>query len=219
MTTIDDNHGHKPLNYILSSSLGPKLLLPLIELLCHQNPLLINMRSTDGSLPLGTFLCKMCHQIVGFGTMTMIDFRKAEVQELFRENISVGVYLISQGAKCQPRLISAGQEKLAINAHLWYRKIAPHSEEVLLAREMPAVLVSLVLDYAIDMYVNLCFAPEVICDRLNQRALNRSLKTKAWQEIEESSYLDLLTLLLEGLYHEKLADWSIHPFDTSLKLF
>lgn len=145
------------------------------------------------------------------------DQRLREVQKEFKDTFTLGAYLISKGAKWQPHLVSLRDEKLAINCHLWYRKIAPEAQDMLLQVRLLPQLITLVLEFAIDLYVNLCFAPETKTDYLNQPELEEALKGTEWQDIfdqdaRDRCYMDFLTLLLEEYYQEKLTPWSTNVY-------
>lgn len=214
LIALDDNHGHTPLSYLIYTKLNPDRLLAMATVLYQANPLIINMRTSDGfGLPLGTLINKMCYH-TDHGSQ--IDFRCSEVQHEFQGFVKLGAFLISKGAKWQPDLISHGSEKLAINSHLWHQRIAPEAQMILQVCLLPPLSV-LVLNYAVDLYVNVCFSPETKTDPMNTKTLHRALRRTKWQDLFGQSKrvapsLDFLTLLLEEYYQEKLASWSTHIY-------
>lgn len=193
LATLDDNHGHKPLSYLLHTSLRPTSILAMSKILLRIYPAIINMETSEGfGLPLTVFINRICHDKAPY--YDSIDFRSSKVKEAIKEDLKLGVYFISKGAKWQPALDSLGQKKIAINCHLWYRKIKPFAQQVLDSWLIPPI-VQLILNYAIDPYVNVCFPPKL--------ETVKALKITQWQEdifhgsLYVRRYVDLIKMLLD----------------------
>ena len=200
LLTLHDNHGHFALSYLIYTNLKAKTILMISKILYEINPFIINIQTSTGfGLPLGTLINRMCHH-TSYGVD--IDFQQPKIQHKFYYFFQLGAYLLSKGAKYTPALDTRGQVKLAINCHLWFRNIQPTCYEILLNQTfLIRPLVELILDYAIDLYVNLCFPPVLhpTC-RLSGEPIKKALKCTEWQDIFDQpsrTEMDLLTLLLQ----------------------
>jgi hypothetical protein len=189
LTRLDDNHQHKPISFLMYTSLPPLKKLAMIQIIYDMDQSVINMTTLFGSgLPLAALLCKLCHH-TKYGST--IDFSLKPLQLKYKDMIELGAYLISKGAKIKPHFGTFGEQVLAINSHLWYREIEPLTTEILLLC-YPLPLVSMILNYTIDLHVYLCFLPDL---KGNWEIKTQSKQIQNYDKEKNRQKIDLLTLM------------------------
>lgn len=116
LATLDDNHGHMPLEYLIDTNLDAKTVLIMAKVLHETNSSIINMRTSKGfGLPLDTLICKMCHHIPEY--WNGIDFRSREFPHLpRRQQQSIRRFLRTHARKCFLSCpLQRGSERLKTN--------------------------------------------------------------------------------------------------------
>jgi hypothetical protein len=117
LATMDNNHGHKAIGFLIYSTLGCKAILGMTKILYESNPLILNMETSRGfGLPLDSLINKMTFHMF----MCHNDDQPKDYFQL-------GAYLLSKGAKWRPD----GTTNLGMNCNLWYRKMGPQTYEIL----------------------------------------------------------------------------------------